>query len=424
MSELTHPSRRGFIKHTALAGAAAVLLSRHARAAEIDPNAPILVGLIGSGRRGNGAARDCAQAHPGVRIVAQCDLFPDALADSRTKLATLGAQYAVTDDTAFSGFDAYKQVIAADVDMVILATPPAYRAAHLRAAIEAGRHVFMEKPAGTDPQQVKSVIESGEMAAKKGLSIVAGTQRRHSAGYREVIQRIHDGAIGDILSASCYWVGDYGYYPAVLRQDAWSDMEYHNRNWNYFTWIGGDHIVEQHVHNLDIMNWVLGAHPIKAIGMGGRSQRTGPEFGHIYDHFSVEYEYPNEVRVQSLCRQNADTYSRVGEHVVGSKGNSDCHSRITGENKHRQRDEDASPYVQEHAHLIAAILANEPINEAKQIAESTMTAVIGRMAAYTGQEVEWDWAMTQSKEDLLPNPLQFGPLPTPEIAIPGKTPLV
>jgi predicted dehydrogenase len=418
-----HSSRRGFIKQAAIAGTAAVILSGRARAAAVDPNAPIRVGLVGSGRRGNGAARDCSQAHPGVRIVAQCDLFPEVLADSRTKLATLGAQYAVTDDTAFSGFDGYQKVLACDIDMIILATPPAYRAAQLKAAIEAGKHVFMEKPAGTDPQQVKGVIATGELAKKKGLSIVAGTQRRHDPGYREVIKRIHDGALGEIVSASAYWVGDYGYYPAVLRQDGWSDMEYHNRNWNYFTWIGGDHIVEQHVHNLDIMNWVFDAHPIKAVGMGGRSQRTGAEFGHIYDHFSVEYEYPNEVKVQSLCRQNSDTFSRVAEFVAGTKGTSDCHTRISGENKFRPDKAEGSPYVNEHANLIAAILKNEPINEAKQIAESTMTAIIGRMSAYTGQEVTWDWAMNESTQDLLPNPLEMGPLPKPEIAVPGVTPL-
>ncbi len=416
-------TRRGFMKQTAIAGAA-VLLASKASAADVDPNAPIRVGLVGSGRRGNGAARDCCQAHPGVRIVAQCDLFEDQLKDSRGKLATLGDQYAVTDDTAFTGFDGYKNVIAADVDLVILAVPPAYRAEHLRAAVEAGKHAFIEKPAGTDPQQVKSVIASGEMAAAKGLSIVSGTQRRHDFAYREIVQRIQDGALGDIVSASCYWVGDYGYYPAVLRQEGWSDMEYHNRNWNYFTWIGGDHIVEQHVHNIDVINWVLGAHPVKAVGMGGRSQRTGAEFGHIYDHFSVEFEYPGGVIVQSLCRQNSDTYSRVAEHVAGTKGTSDCRQKITGENSYRWRGDSPSPYVQEHVHLIQAILKGEPINEAKQLAESTMTAILGRMSAYTGQEVTWDFAMNESTLDLLPSPMAMGPLPAVEIAVPGVTPLV
>lgn len=417
-------TRRTFLQHSAIAGAAAFWVAGRAGAAEIDPAAPIRVGLVGSGRRGNGAARDCTQAHPGVVIVSQCDLFADQLAASREKLATLGEQYKVTDDTAFVGFDGYQKVLATDIDMVILATPPAYRAQHLRAAVEAGKHVFLEKPAGTDPRQVKSVIESGELAKARKLSIVSGTQRRHDVNYREVIQRIHDGAIGEIVAAQAYWVGDYGYYPAVLRQAEWSDMEYHNRNWNYFTWIGGDHIVEQHVHNLDVINWVLNAHPIKAVGMGGRSQRTGAEFGHIYDHFSVEYEYPNGVIVQSLCRQNADTYSRVGENVIGTKGSSDCRRAIKGSNKFRVREDAPNPYVQEHANLIAAILKGEPLNEAKQIAESTMTAIIGRMSAYTGQEVSWDWAMNESKEDLLPKEWTMGPLPTPEIAVPGVTPLV
>ncbi|MFM1921977.1 MAG: hypothetical protein RLZZ303_3611 [Candidatus Hydrogenedentota bacterium] len=415
-------TRRGFMKQAAAAGV--VIAAARAASANIDPQAPLRVGLVGSGRRGNGAARDCCQAHPGVKIVAQCDLFEDQLKDSRTKLATLGAQYAVTDETAFFGFDAYQKVIDAEVDLVLLAAPPAYRAAHLRKAVEAGRHCFIEKPAGTDPRQVKSVIESGEIAKAKGLSIVSGTQRRHDLGYRDVIQRIQDGAIGDIVSAACYWIGDYGYYPAVPRQEGWSDMEYHNRNWNYFTWISGDHIVEQHVHNIDIMNWALGGHPVKAVGMGGRSQRTGAEFGHIYDHFAVEFEYPNGVLVQSLCRQNADTFSRVAEHVAGTKGTSNCRDRISGENKYRVRDSAPNPYVQEHVHLIEAILKNEPINEAKQLAESTLAAIMGRMSAYTGQEVAWEFAMNESSLDLLPDPMVMGDLPAPEIAVPGVTPLI
>ncbi|MBI1318566.1 MAG: twin-arginine translocation signal domain-containing protein [Candidatus Hydrogenedens sp.] len=421
MSEQQGASRRDFMKSAAAGAAVFAIGQQRAEAASGDV---IRVGLIGSGRRGNGAVRNCFDASPDVRLVAQCDLFEDQLADSRTKLATLGDRYQVTDETAFHGFGGYKQVLAADVDMVILATPPAYRALTLRAAIEAGKHVFMEKPAGVDPQQVKSVIESGEMAKAKGLSIVAGTQRRHQAAYIETIKAIHDGGLGDIVSAACYWVGDYGYYPGIPRQDGWSDMEYHNRNWNYFTWLSGDHIVEQHVHNIDIMNWVLGAHPVSAVGLGGRAQRTAPEFGHIYDHFSVEFEYPGGIRVQSLCRQNSDTYSRVAEYVAGTKGTSDCRSHIKGSKFRYKADNDVDPYVQEHRDLIAAIQNNEPINKARDVAESTMAAIIGRMSAYSGQEVQWDWAMNESKLDLAPPTYQFGDLPPVEVAVPGVTPLV
>lgn len=315
-------------------------------------------------------------------------------------------------------------MLALDADIVLLCTPPAFRPQHLRAAIDAGKHVFSEKPAAVDPAGVRSVIESGELAKKKGLCIVAGTQRRHQVQYRDLIPRIHDGAIGDIVAAEAYWVGDYGYYPAVLREDGWSDVEWQLRNWNYFTWLSGDHIVEQHVHNLDIIHWALQSNPVKAFGLGGRQQRTGPEFGHIYDHFSVEFEYANGVRVQSLCRQNKDTFGRVAERIVGTKGACDPRRGISGENAYEWKGEDSNPYEDEHRHLVAAIRAGVPINEAKNIAESTMAAIMGRMACYTGQEVTWDWAMNESKENLVPEPVAFGPMPVQPVAVPGVTALV
>jgi predicted dehydrogenase len=256
------------------------------------------------------------------------------------------------------------------------------------------------------------------------LSIVAGTQRRHQPAYLDIIQRIHDGAIGDILAASCYWVGDYGYYPAVLRKEGWSDVEAQVRNWNYYTWLSGDHIVEQHVHNLDIMNWALNAHPVKCFALGGRQQRTGPEFGHIYDHFAVEFEYPEAVRVQSLCRQNADTFSRVAENIVGTKGVANPARDIRGKEMYRFKGKDADPYVKEHMDLIEAVRSGKPINEAKTVAESTLCAIMGRMSAYTGQEVTWKFAMEDSKLDLMPKGLKFGDRPVDPVAVPGITKLV
>jgi len=209
-----------------------------------------------------------------------------------------------------------------------------------------------------------------------------------------------------------------------LREAGWSDTEWQIRNWNYFTWLSGDHIVEQHVHNIDVINWVLNAHPVKAFGLGGRQQRTGPEFGHIYDHFSVEFEYPGEIRVTSLCRQNANCYSRVDEFVVGTNGTARPREVITGANAFQFEEEVPNPYVQEHTDLIAAIRSGQPINEGRAIAESTMAAIMGRMAAYTGQEVTWDWAMNESKLDLWPEPLEFGPMPTSPVAVPGYTQLI
>ena len=271
---------------------------------------------------------------------------------------------------------------------------------------------------------VRSVLASSEMAAVKGLCIVSGAQRRHQPSYLDIIRRVHDGAIGEIVSAACYWIGDYDYYPAVPRQPEWSDMEWQLRNWNYFTWLSGDHIVEQHLHNIDVINWALNAHPVSAVGMGGRAQRTGPEYGHIYDHFSVEFEYPGGIRVQSLCRQNRDTYRRVGEHLVGTLGAATPARAISGPGAHVFDGPDANPYEQEHADLIHAIRSGTPLNEGRDLAESTLAAVMGRMSAYTGQEVRWDWALNDSTLDLTPPAWQMGPLPVPPVAVPGVDMLV
>lgn len=412
-------TRREFLKTTAAVGAAAWAL--HGGAAMAQDAQPIRVGLVGCGRRGSGAARDCVSSSPNVTINAIGDLFPDMLADGREKLAQLGDAFKATDDTCYSGWDAYQRVIDSDVDLVILATPPAFRPLHLRAAVEAGKHVFMEKPAAVDPVGVRSIIESSDLAKQKGLAIVAGTQRRHQAPYVEIMKRIQDGAIGELVSAQCYWMGDYGYYPAVLPEPGWSDMEAQIRNWNYFTWLSGDHIVEQHVHNIDIMNWAFGGPPLKAIGMGGRQQRTGPEYGHIFDHFAVEFEYPGGVRVQSMCRQMYTPHRRVAEHLVGTKGTADPSKYIEGPNAYVWEGDAVSPYVQEHTDLIASIRAGKPLNEGRQVAESTMAAVMGRMAAYTGAEITLEYVMGECDLDLMPEKLEFGPLPTPAVAVPKYT---
>lgn len=419
--EKSSATRRDFMRTAAVAGVGAGLFAIGAHSADA---APIRVGLIGCGRRGTGAAKDCVQSSPNVSIVAMGDVFEDKLKESREKLKNLGAAFAVTDDMCFTGFDAFQKVLQTGVDVVLLTAPPAFRPAHLRAAIDAGKHVFAEKPVAVDPKGIRSIIESAHLAKQKGLGIAAGTQRRHQRGYQEVIRRIHDGTIGDIVSAACYWIGDYDYYKAVLREKNWTDMEWQLRNWNYFTWISGDHIVEQHVHNLDVINWALQAHPIKAVGLGGRQQRTGPEFGHIYDHFSVEFEYPSGVRVQSLCRQNSDTYTRVAEHLVGARGTANPAAEILGPSAYKFEGEKNNPYEQEHADLIASIRAGNPINEGVQVAESTMAAIIGRMSCYTGQEVAWDWAMNESKLNLFPDKLEMGALPEGTVAIPGVTKLV
>jgi predicted dehydrogenase len=290
----------------------------------------------------------------------------------------------------------------------------------MEAAVAAGKHVFMEKPVAVDPTEVRQVIAASDLAAQKKLGIVAGTQRRHEAPYIETMKRVHAGAIGDIISAQCYW--NQGGLWMNARQPAWSDMEWQLRNWLYFTWLSGDHIVEQHVHNLDVVNWAIQATPVKALSLGGRQVRTDPAYGHVYDHFTTEFEYPNGVKVLSMCRQIDGTASRVEERVQGTKGTTNCNGSIRGQNAWRFEGERNNPYVQEHTDLIASIRANKPLNEGRRIAESTLTAIMARMSAYTGQEVTWDQAMN-SKLSLMPAKLEMGPMPVPPVAVPGKTPL-
>ncbi len=382
----------------------------------------IKVGLIGCGGRGTGAARNCVASSRGVRIVAMGDLFADRLASSKRNLASLGDAFAVTPDREFVGFDAYAKVMETDVDLVILATPPGFRPLMVEAAIAKGKHVFMEKPVAVDPVGVRRVIAASEEAAEKGLAIVAGTQRRHEQNYLEVMQRIHDGAIGELVGGQCYW--NQGFLWVHARKPEYSDMEWQIRNWLYFTWASGDHICEQHIHNIDVMNWAFGGPPVRALGMGGRQVRTDPACGHIFDHFAIEYEYPNGAIVQSMCRQIGGTKGRVGERLVGTRGKADPGRWIKGPEVFRFRGKRPDPYVQEHADLIASIRAGEPLNEGRRVAESTLTAIMGRMSAYTGKEITWEFALESSQLDLSPSRYEFGPLPTPKVAMPGKTPLV
>jgi len=417
-------SRRNFIKTSAAVGMAALLPGKERLFAAGSDK--IRVGMIGCGDHGTGDAISCVNSSANVEIVAMGDLFKDRLDSSLGELKKqVSDKVKVTKDTCFLGFDAYKKVIACDVDIVMLLTPPHFRPEHLAAAVEAGKHVFMEKPAAVDPFGVRSVIASSELAEKKGLSIVAGTQRRHEAHYIEIIKRIHAGDIGQILAAQCYWLWGESDWHLNKRQPGWSDMEWQIRSWPYFTWLSGDHIVEQHVHNLDVINWALGSHPVKCLGMGGREVRTGPEYGNIFDHFAVEYEYPDGVRVMSMASQINGTTNRESERIVGTKGVALGHGVIEGQKPYRYEGESHNPYVLEQADLIASIREGNPINEGRNVAESTMTAIMGRMSAYTGRALKWDWVMNASKLDLSPPEYDFGiDLPVRPIAVPGKTKLV
>ena len=395
----------------------------------------IRVGVIGCGGRGTEAALNCATASPDVVIAALGDVFPDqlqwSLGQLKQKLAT--DRLLATPETCFSGFDAYRKLLAADVDLVILAAPPFFRPAHLSAAIEAGKHVFTEKPVAVDPVGVRSVIATSELAARKGLAIVAGTQRRHQAHYLEIMRRVRAGDIGELVAGQCYWNMGALWVSRAAQNSAdrvikgWSDMEWQLRNWLFTSWVSGDHIVEQHVHNLDVMNWAMGAHPVKCSGMGGRAARSEPMYGNIWDHFAVEYEYPNGARVLSMCRQTGGAAENVSERVVGTSGFSYTDSTdgyIKGTRPYENEAASPNPYVQEHVDLVASIKAGKPLNEGRQVAESTLTAIMGRMSAYTGRALNWDWVMNASKLDLTPPHMEWKELPPLEVAVPGKTPLV
>jgi myo-inositol 2-dehydrogenase / D-chiro-inositol 1-dehydrogenase len=414
--------RREFIKTTAAASLAAAM--PRLPGAYAQGSDTIRVGVVGCGGRGTGAAIDCLNAAPGVEVVAMFDLFMDRIESSLKAIQEKHPdKVKVTPARMFTGFDGFKRLSALpEVDLIIMAAPPGFRPMQLKAAIEGGKNVFMEKPVAVDPVGIRSVIASAELAAQKGLAIVAGTQRRHQARYLELMKWIHEGAIGELVGGQCYWnQGDLWVKPW---EAGMSEIEWQCRNWLYFTWLSGDHIVEQHVHNIDVINWAFQALPVKVMGMGGRQARTGPEFGNIFDHFAVEYEYPNGVRVMSMCRQTKGAAERVEERLVGTKGVAFGYGEIKSGAPWKFEGQETNPYVQEHADLIASIRSGRPLNEGRRIAESTMCAIIGRMSAYTGRAINWDWAMNSSELDLTPKTLEFGPHPVDPVAVPGFTPLV
>lgn len=422
-------SRRDFLKASAVAGgvlAAGGLMNVHAAG-----NEAIRVGLVGCGGRGTGAAEQCLRAgglaNPNVtvRLTAIGDAFRDRANACRDRLRQAARnQVDVPDERVFVGLDAYQRVIE-NSDLVILATPPGFRPIHIRATIAARKHLFTEKPVAVDGPGIRMCFAAFEEANRNRLCVVAGTQRRYQTSYLESMCRIHDGALGTITSARCYW--NQGSLWHRARTEQMTDVEWQLRNWLYFTWLSGDHICEQHVHNLDVMNWAVGnGHPTHATGLGGRQVRTGAEFGHIFDHFAVDYEYPNGVRVMSQCRQIAGCASNVSEAVTGTKGSWSGSSagdhRITGDNAWNfNRRQDNQPYQAEHVALLEAIRGGRQINDLKNVTESTLTAILGRMACYTGQRVSWEDALN-SQQSLMPERLTWDMnLPVAPVAVPGTT---
>ncbi|MEJ5340112.1 MAG: Gfo/Idh/MocA family oxidoreductase [Thermogutta sp.] len=426
------PSRRDFLKTTGLVTGAAltgVSIARMAHAAGEDPI--LKIALIGCGGRGTGAAANALEADPRTVLVAMADAFEDRL---KSSLEALKKQFPdrvkVTPETSFVGLEAYKSAIQSDVDVVLLCEPPHFRPIHLKAAIEAGKHVFAEKPVAVDAAGYRSVLESTELARQKGLCIVSGLCWRYHRATIETVKRIQDGAVGDIIAIQeTYNTGHIG---GRDRDPKLTEMQFQLRNWYCFTWLSGDHNVEQHIHSLDKALWVMHDEPpAVAWGMGGRQVRTEmPRYGNIYDHHAVCYEYPNGVRVYSYCRQHANCWNDTTDHVFGTKGRAVILNewRIEGEQSWKYQGESPNMYVEEHRALFSAIRKGEPINNGVYMARSTMMAIMGRMATYTGQRITWEEAIN-SKEVLAPSAYTWDATPpiVPDengrypVAIPGIT---
>ena len=382
IGKISKVSRRDFIK-TSATGVAAVMAGGNV-VFGAPASRKFKVALIGCGGRGNGALDDCMKAagHIGVelQVVATADWFKD-------KAVNAGKKYNVPESKCFSGADGYKKLLETDVDIVLMATSPNFRPIHFSAAIEAGKHVFMEKPVAVDPPGARKIMKAGEMAKRKGLAVVAGTQRRHQARYRRTQYAVEHGAIGDIKGGCVWWVGDIPW--VKKRRDGESDADYMVRNWLNFVELSGDHIVEQHVHNLDVANWFIGHPPVRALGFGGRAQRIT---GNQYDFFSIELDYDDDLHIHSMCRQVPGCYNRVSEHFIGAEGSTlGDGSRMESKKNINAPEfpEYEGPYCQEHIDLLNSIIKDEPLNEARNVAESTMVAIMSRISAYTGQMIRW-----------------------------------
>ena len=437
-------TRRSFIRNSALTASGAALTSALGQGVYAAGSEELKIGLVGCGGRGSGATMQALTAtkYP-VKLWAMGDLFADQIEAShgmlssgaegrydRSSFPSLSDKMDVPGERRFSGFDSFQKVIDSGIDMVILATPPHFRPQHFEAAVKAGVHVFMEKPVAVDPVGIRRIMAAAEESKRKNLSVVAGTQRRHQNHYQEIIKRVQDGAIGDMVAGQCYWnmgplwVDDAKKYWNKYKTGEWSDMEYQCRNWLFHVWLSGDHVCEQHVHNIDIIHWALGSNPLMVMGCGGRQERVQAQYGNGYDHFATEFEFENEVRVSSMCRQQTGASHNVSERLVGTKGQvylDGSSGRIIGENPYEYDGPNVDPYVREHVVLIESIRNGDGFNEAGQVARSTLSAIAGRMAAYTGRSMRWDWAMQRSALDLSPESYEFGDLPVDPVAVPGTT---
>ena len=417
-------SRRKFVQGSVVvAGSALTTKALFARglvgAADL-----LRIGLIGCGGRGTGATAQALAADPNVKLVAMGDTFIDHVENSLAKLKAdpkIAGKIDVPAERRFSGFDNYQKVLESGIDVVLLAEPPHFRPKHLKAAIEAGKHVFAEKPVAVDAPGVRSVLATCEEARKKGLSVVSGLCLRYAHGFREAVQRIHDGAIGEIASVQA---SDFrGPIWVRARQPGWSDLEYQVRNWYYFSWLSGDFIVEQHVHFLDVCSWIMkDQYPVKAIGTGGRQVRTGPDYGNIYDHHSIIYEYANGAKLYGFCRQQSGCHNETGAFAMGTEGRAEISQQrqtISGKNSWKYDGPKNNFYQTEHDELFASIRSGKPIDNSDYMSKTTLLAIMGRTASYTGQVVTWEQVMN-SKEDFTLSKYEWGPFPEPSVAMPGE----
>jgi len=422
-------TRRDFLKSTSTLAAAAALAPGVFAAGD----ETLKLALIGCGGRGSEACSQALSTTGPLKLVAMADVHKDRLDRSYDGLKQHHQDRVdVPEEQKFLGFDAYKHAIAL-ADVVILATPPGFRPPQFEEAVRQGKNIFTEKPVGVDGPGIRKFLAAAEEAKKKNLKVGVGLQRHHELGYMETIKRLHDGAIGDLVAMRAYWNGDTPWVHPRKEVDkglgrAATEMEFQLRNWYYFVWLCGDHIVEQHIHNLDVINWLKKGHPIRAWGMGGRQVYTASDYGEIFDHHAVEYEYADGSRCASQCRHMPGCWSSVSEHVQGTKGSCDIGGhRIRGDQPWRFEGKGKNPYQQEHDDFFAAIRNDTPYNEAEYGAHSSLTAIMGRMATYSGEQIDWDQALN-SEVDTMPKVLAWdAPTPTqPDanghypIAVPGK----
>jgi len=395
-------SRRDFLRQSSAVMAGGVVAGglSIARAAHAYGSEEIRIGLVGAGGRGTGAAAQAMNTKGPVKLVAIGDAFKDHI-DKR--LEYLKKQYGqkvdVPPERQFAGLDAFKKVLEQDIDLVILATPPGFRPQHFEAAIKANKHVFMEKPVAVDAPGVRRVLAANEIAKKQGNAVAVGLQRRHEPRYKDFIKRIKDGAIGDVILGRAYWNGGGVWDPRKTRDQVSGEMEYQLRNWYYYNWLCGDHIAEQHIHNLDVINWIKDAYPVSAQGQGGREVRTAKKYGQIFDHHFVEFTYADGSKMLSQCRHIRRCWGAISEHAHGTKGSADIDGRrgeildANGTTLWKVGREGGGGHQVEHHNLFADLRAGKIPNEGDYGAKSTMTAILGRMCTYSGQMISWEEAL-------------------------------